>query len=149
MKETCQNSSFETLLPLVIDTLKRGDSITFTANGNSMHPYIQGGKHRVTLSPINDSVKKNDVIFYRRDNGVFVLHRVIRIHSDGTYDFCGDRQFKIESGICSHQLIAKMTYVQRNGKIISADSFASRIWCLFLPILRFTYRLGSKIKHLI
>jgi len=141
------DTTFLELMPLLSESISLGKSVTFTANGQSMHPYIRGGKHRVTISPITDPIQKNDVVFYQRKNGVFVLHRVIRVHSDGSLTFCGDRQFSLEEGIEPSQCIAKLTAVERNGKSHSPRSFFSRCWCFFLPVLRFTYRIGSKIKH--
>jgi len=84
-----QKVSFEALFPIIKEELDRGESFAFTAFGNSMHPTIQGGIHRVTLSPIKDELKKGDILFYRRKNGVFVLHRLCKIEADGTLTFCG------------------------------------------------------------
>lgn len=42
-----------------------------------MHPFVEQGRDKITLAPIQDQVRKYDVILYKRKNGAFVLHRVV------------------------------------------------------------------------
>ena len=53
-------------------------------NGTSMLPFIHAGD-LVTLEKItNCKIKKRDVLFYKRDNGQYVLHRVYKIKNNHT-----------------------------------------------------------------
>ncbi len=137
--------SFSALYPILKEEIDRGNSFSFTAFGNSMHPFIRGGKDRVTLSPITENLRAGDVIFYRRQNGMFVLHRIIRVTETG-FDLCGDNQYWIESGIQPEQVIAIMTKLEKKGLILSPSSLKSRIWRFFLPFRRLFLHFLAYIK---
>ncbi len=140
---------FSELFPLIEETIKKGDSFSFLAFGNSMKPYIKNGTHIVTLSPITTPCKKNDVIFYRRDDGPFVLHRIVAIEKNGTFTLCGDNQFSLEKGVRKDQIIARLSALEKNGKKIPIDSFDTDLWCFFLPIRRGMIRIYSYLRKLI
>ena len=138
--------NFEELFPIIEETIKSGNQFTFCAFGISMLPFIRNGKDIVTLGPIKSELKKNDIIFYRRANGQFVLHRIINKASDESFDLCGDNQYYIEKGICTKQIIAKLDCLERNGKQIDLSSFKVRLWCFLLPLRRFLLHVKSAIR---
>ena len=149
---TGKRVQFEELFPIIEETIKRGKTFSFCAFGNSMLPFIRNGKDTVTLGPVDDRLDKNDVIFYRRNNGQFVLHRIVKLCSDGSFCLCGDNQFRIERGILKHQIIAKLNRLERDGKEIPLRSLSVRLWCCFLPIRRLLLHIKSsatiRIKRL-
>lgn len=108
---------FADIYPLIEETIRAGHTCTFTAYGNSMAPTIRGGKDRVTLSPIEGDIERYDIVFYRRDDGAFVLHRIIKIQKDNSFWLCGDNQYTIEKDIRRDQIIARLTLVERDQKI--------------------------------
>lgn len=128
------NTSFAQLFPLISDALEKGNSFTFTAFGSSMLPYIRNGKDQVTLSGLTASPKVGDVIFYRRDDCTYVLHRIIKIEKKFLI-LCGDNQYTHEKVELS-QVLAKLTMIHRNGKLIDPDGFTTRVYIFFLPIRR-------------
>ena len=69
------------LLPLMQERLAAGESVQFTPQGTSMRPTIYGGRDQVILSPLPPKLKKYDLPLYRRDNGQFVLHRIVEVGS--------------------------------------------------------------------
>ncbi len=132
-----QRVSFEALFPIIKEELDNGRSFSFTAFGKSMYPAIQGGIHRVTLSPIAEAPKIGDILFYRRKNGMFVLHRLCKIETDGSFTFCGDNQYVLETDVKQHQLLAKMTKLEKNGKDVTPSPFTQTLLTAFLPFRRF------------
>ena len=130
---------FATLYPLIRDAIDQGKDFSFTAFGHSMFPYIKGGVDRVFLSPLNKTPKKGDVLFYRRTDGTFVLHRLIKQENDSLV-FCGDNQFVLEKGIKEHQLIARLSKRVRGKRILDVHRLPSRLWVFFLPIRRFVLK---------
>lgn len=144
---TNKKASFEELYPIIQETVEQGNSFSFCAFGRSMLPYIRNGKDLVVLGPTQNPIKRHDVVFYRRDNGRFVLHRVLKVYPDGSCDLCGDNQFSIEKGIRAHQIIAKLIRVERNGRVILPNSFSSKAFCFFLPLRRFYLHVKSSVKH--
>lgn len=141
-----KSAQFSELLPLIEEALKRGDSISFCSHGNSMKPFIQNGTQTVTLSPISSELKKNDVIFYRRKSGNFVLHRIIRIEKDGSFTLCGDNQGFLEKGIQKDQILAKMTALEKNGKQIALESLPAKFHIVLLPLRRFCIRFYARAR---
>lgn len=138
---------FEDLFPIIEETVSKGNQFSFCAFGISMLPYIRNGKDLVTLGPVEKDLKANDIVFYRRPNGQFVLHRIIRTRPDGSFDLCGDNQYSIEKGVLRSQVIAKFISLERNGKIIRPKDFSSRIWCFFLPLRRFMIHVKSSLSY--
>ena len=129
--------TFEDLYPIIENTIKAGNEFSFCAFGSSMLPFIRNGKDLVTLGPVSEKLKKRDVIFYRRANGQFVLHRIVAVRENGIYDLCGDNQGYVEKGISHNQIIAKLTRIERDGKEVRLDSFSAKLWYLWLPAHRF------------
>lgn len=138
---------FEELFPIIEETISAGNQFSFCAFGKSMLPFIRDGKDTVTLGPVVGDVKSGDVIFYRRDNKQFVLHRVIRVREDGTCDLCGDNQYIIEKGVRPDQIIAILVRLERNGKEIRLHSPSVRIRRFFLPLRRFILHVKSAVKR--
>ena len=73
--------------------LKRDQKLVFSPHGTSMLPMIRGGLDIVVILPVDDYklLKKYDVVFYKRDNGNFVLHRIVAKKRD-FFLCCGDNQ---------------------------------------------------------
>lgn len=141
--------SFQELIPLIEEKMKTGESFSFLAFGTSMLPFIRNGKDIVTLSPCSKNLKKNDVIFYRRTSGQFVLHRITKVRKNGELWLCGDNQILIEKEIFPEQVIAILTKLERDGKEIALHSFPLSLYLLYLPIRRFVYRVLIFIKRML
>ncbi len=124
------------LLPLMQERLAAGESVQFTPRGISMRPMIEDGRDQVVLSPLPEKLKKYDLPLYRRDNGQFVLHRIVGVGD--TYTCIGDHQLVCETGLRQDQMIALATGLYRKGKFYSLDSFGyrvySRVWHWTRPV---------------
>lgn len=124
------------MFPLIEEKLALGGKVTFYPKGTSMLPLIRQGKDRVTLKKQEEPLRKNDVVFYRREDKSFILHRLVKILSDGTYVMCGDNQTVFETGIKDNNVIGVMTGVYRGEKFVSADDFSYRLYVRTLPLRR-------------
>lgn len=120
--------SLNELYPLIHERLQEGQSVTMTITGTSMYPFILGGRDRVTLSPITGELKKNDLPLYRRRNGAFVLHRIVRVEKDGSYTCCGDHQWQLEKGLRREQMIGIATEYVRKGKHLTNRNLLYRVY---------------------
>lgn len=114
--------------PLIKETLDNGGTFSMTITGSSMFPFILGGRDKVTLSPITGKLKKNDLPLYRRDDGAFVLHRIVKVEKDGTYTCCGDHQTWLEKGLRHDQMIGIATAYVRKGKKITNRNVIYRVY---------------------
>lgn len=117
--------------PLIQGVLDNEGSFTLTITGTSMWPTILGERDRVTLVKAPPRLKKYDLPLYRRKNGQFVLHRIVRVNEDGSYDCCGDHQWQIERKLQHTQMIGVVAELERKGKKFSADKFGYRCWVRF------------------
>ena len=109
-----------------------------TITGSSMYPFILGGRDKVTLAPVPDKLKKNDLPLYRRNDGAFVLHRIVKVEKDGTYTCCGDHQWMREHGLRREQMVAIATAYVRKGRALTNKNLLYRIyrtvWTWVLPL---------------
>lgn len=121
--------------------LKTGQAIQIKPIGFSMYPLIVQGRDEVIIEPVDSSVvgslKRNDVVLYRRDNGRLVLHRIYKVKNKRFY-MVGDNQMEIEGPLYEYQIKGIMVAVIRNGRMISTDNFVyvlySRVWLRLRPL---------------
>ena len=128
------------------EVLDSGGEFTLFPRGTSMLPLIVQGRDSVTLEKAPAAV--GDIAFYQREDGSFILHRIIA-RSDGGFVMCGDNQTVPEPGIQPGQIIARVKYLTRKGRRLPPESFGYRIyrllWRSFL-IRRVYFRL-RRITH--
>ena len=74
--------------------LKAGACIQIHPQGYSMYPFIDPRRDEVVLAGIEDgsALRRGDVVLYRRENGMLVLHRIYKIGQDGLYLLGDHRQ---------------------------------------------------------
>lgn len=127
------------LMPLIRERLAVGQTVSFFPNGVSMLPMLRQGRDSVELSPAPERLKKYDLPLYQRDNGQYVLHRVVAVGKD--YTCVGDNQFLLEPGVERRQVIALVTAFARDGKRIEVTDLRyqiyCRLWCASRPLRHF------------
>lgn len=139
------------LMPLFREQLAAGHCIHFSPNGTSMLPMLRQGLDTVTLSPLPGKLRKYDLPLYQRENGQYVLHRIVR--TGDTYTCIGDNQFILESGLRHEQMIAVVSAFTRDGKKYDVTDLSYRLYCIFWhysrPLRCFIRRaLGYIRRHL-
>ncbi|MBE6545919.1 MAG: hypothetical protein E7668_00575 [Ruminococcaceae bacterium] len=144
-------------IEVIEEILNGGGEFRMYPKGTSMLPLIVQGKDSVVLRKRTDRpeqpAKKHDIAFYRRSNGQFVLHRVMKRCKDGTYVMCGDNQVDLETGIRPEQIIGYTHQIYKEEKLLSLSSFRYKIYCFFwtcMPYrrgIRFLKRCLSFIKR--
>lgn len=98
--------------------------------GTSMIPFLYEKNSEVGLvKPLN--LQKGDIVFYKRECGQYVLHRIHKIDKTN-FTIIGDHQTILESGIKKDQIIAKVIHCYKNGQLINTNSmyykFKIKIW---------------------
>ena len=131
-----QSVDMETMDPVIEETLRRGDSVRIMVTGNSMYPLLHSRRDTVVLVPA-DRIKKYDITFHRREDGRYILHRVLKVQKDGTYLIAGDNEMKTESPVKREQILGVVTEFTRWGKHYSVNHLLYhlyvRIWHLLMP----------------
>ena len=117
----------EDLMPLIREQLSLGKTVRFSPRGTSMLPMLRQGIDKVVLSPLPQRLKKYDLPLYQRDNGQYVLHRIVEVGE--TYTCLGDNQFDKESGLKPEQMIALVTAFTRGDREYSVTDWRYRVYC--------------------
>ncbi|MGN1195080.1 MAG: nucleotidyltransferase family protein [Acutalibacteraceae bacterium] len=113
----------EAVIKAICKRLESGKTAELTVTGSSMTPFLVPERDKVELGIIKSEPLVGDVVLYRRKNGAYVLHRVVKRDKKGLY-FAGDSQTFIEGPIEKQQLIAVCVSFYRKGKKISGKEAA-------------------------
>lgn len=117
----------EQLMPLIREYLAAGKTVKFSPRGVSMLPMLRQGIDSVVLSPLPDKLKKYDLPLYQRDDGKFILHRIVSVGEH--YTCIGDNQFELEPGVRYDQMIGLVTGFYRGEKFHSVREPGYQIYC--------------------
>lgn len=115
--------------------LREGGEVSFVTAGVSMLPLLRNRMDTAFLHKPMRKIRRGDVLFYQRDNGKYVLHRVVGKRKNG-YILRGDNQREKEYGIRDDQVLAVLTAIRRDDKLIPMRSAWNRMYVLFLPMIR-------------
>ncbi len=139
--------------PFIEEILENGGSVSFMPNGQSMMPLIREGQDSVIISPLLRKPQKYDAILYKRTNGQFVLHRIVKVKKN-SYVLCGDNQFQYEYNVTDSMIIGLMTALKRDGQTVTPDNkeyaaYLKRLYArrVVKRIRYYTRRALSKIKR--
>lgn len=137
-------SSFE-------EELARYGRLIYTNVGDSMQPLIRQGRDLLLIEKPNGRLKKYDVPLYKRDNGQYVLHRILKVRKDD-YVICGDNRRLKEYGITDRHIIGVLKAVIRDGKEISTDSkmyiLYVHLWCDFFFVRSFLLKAKELFRRI-
>ena len=143
--------SADDFIKILSDKFINNKPVNLTVTGNSMVPFLIHKRDTVILTPADDSIKKGDILLYRRKNGKCVLHRVKKITDKGIY-FVGDSQTAVEGPLDKSCILAQCTSAIRKGRLITEKNliwhFFRIIWLNIIPVRLPIIRFISKIKKL-
>ena len=135
MEKTCI-VPMEELIPIIRLQLEQGGKAPLQVTGNSMYPMLYHRKDTVLLEPVTE-VCKGDLIFYRRENNAYILHRVVKLLDSERMICCGDNQYEPEE-VTRSQVIARVTEFTRKGKSHSVTERGYRmhvwLWTGLFPV---------------
>jgi hypothetical protein len=129
--------------------LAEGHTIQLHPNGYSMYPLFVPGRDEAVIAPIKGHTpRRGDVLLYRRDHGILVLHRICKVTKQGIY-FVGDNQTEVEGPLRPDQLRGIMTAFIRKGKRRETANpvyvCVSRVWLLLRPVRRPIQKAGHAL----
>ncbi len=118
------------MFPLINEQLESGGSTSFAIHGTSMKPMMKDRVDSVRIVKPTNPPKKYDIIFYRRSDGQFVLHRIVGV-KDGGFICRGDNQTVDEFPVPSESIIGIVTDYTKNGKWQKIDRFSQKCYSRF------------------
>ena len=151
-----QNETYpmEDVIPVLTEVVESGGEFRVAPRGTSMWPLLREGRDAVALVAPKH-LKKWDICLYRRADGSYVLHRLMRFKK-GEPVFCGDNQTTMEYGVSREAVIAKVIAIYRDEKRVKLTDPLYQIYTnmhcimlwrrwLFLPRRLFAF-LKRKLK---
>ncbi len=139
------------LTPLVEEILSAGGTVELTVTGNSMRPMLRHRVSRVRLTGAG-KLQRGDIPLYCRENGQFVLHRIVG-KENGGYVCCGDAQWHLERGIREEQILGVATAFAREERWTSCESRVYqaywRFWLLIRPLRRLVIGGWRRVRRFI
>ena len=147
MNPTIQEKALQLdlLMPLIRERLDTGHSVRFGPRGTSMRPMLRQGIDNVELSPLPPKLKKYDLPLYQRDNGQYVLHRIVKVAD--TYTCIGDNQYIYEPGVRPDQMIGLVTAFYRGEKRYAVTVWHYRLYCRLWHHSRGLRSFLRRVKH--
>lgn len=152
MKIKKVSTTIESLSPIILEMLNEKIDILITVTGTSMNPMLKNKRDKVVLTGCDKfNLKKGDIPLYRRINGEYVLHRIVKVN-ENSYDLCGDNQCEIEKGVPKTAVIAVVKAFERNGKMYGCNDIRYRLywhlWILSMPFRRLMRKVRSMLRRI-
>ena len=130
------------------EALEKAPFLIVSTIGTSMLPLIKEGENTIKITKVSAKLKRGDVLLFKRDDGSYVLHRLVRVKKDKLL-MCGDNQVVIEK-IDINQVIGIMDGYFIGEEFISIDNkeyikyYKKRLFNR--PFRRFKYLVKRLIK---
>ena len=126
------------------ELIEEGHQVSLLISGSSMSPFLIHHRDTVYFKKPDRELKVGDMVFYRRGNGKYIMHRIRRIRPEGFY-MIGDAQWEIEGPLQREQVFGLITAVERKGKLIQPGDFwwefFAKVWLRIIPLRRLIQRI--------
>lgn len=126
------------------DLVNEGKECRLLISGSSMAPFLVHERDSIIFSKPDRELRRGDMVFYQRDNGQYVMHRILHVRPEGLY-IIGDAQTEVEGPVKPEQVFALVTKVNRKGKWIGPGNFwwwfFGTVWLRLFPIRRLILKL--------
>ena len=132
--------------------LEQGQKIQIKPQGYSMYPMFVPGRDEAILEKADGKrLRKGDVVLYRREGSILVLHRICKIREGAIYTV-GDNQREVEGPLRPEQVRGVLTGFIRKGKFRSVRNpvylMASGLWLFLRPVRPLLAKSAAALKRL-
>ncbi len=126
----------------IAEALETQGQILSVPVGISMWPMLRNRRDHIVIKKLDRPLRKYDVPMYRRPNGQYVLHRIIRIGGRrGQYVICGDNLWRREYEVTDSDIIGILVGFFRGEKYIDCEK--NRGYRCYVYVWRFLYPLRA------
>ena len=143
------------MIKTIADVIREKGYYVTRPKGTSMFPMLREDRNEICVVRADD-ISAYDVVLYVRDNGAYVLHRIIGIDASG-YVCCGDNQWIPEHGVRRGQIIGRLDRWYKGDREYTVRDKAYlryvKFWCKSLGLRHFilwfchkSWQLRSLIK---
>lgn len=140
-------------LQLISRVIGKNGWIELPAQGTSMYPLIRKGDVCRFIPAEAASIRKGDILLYHTPHGSLIAHRFCRLVTrdyERQYLCKGDSNLAHDEAITRDQLLGKMAWIERNGRIIHASGLVASVWgraILAAPVISLFVRLYLNRKE--
>ena len=124
MSESIHLSDYEELIREVLAT---GGEFRLYPHGTSMLPLLRQSIDSVALRSLDRPPQKFDILFYKRQDGSFILHRVKEVTNEGIV-LWGDNHTMLEYGITEENIIGYAARIFRGETELDCQGFGYRMY---------------------
>ena len=125
---------------------EEGRVVSMLIAGSSMSPFLCHNRDYIYFTKPDRELRRGDMVFYQRDTGQYVMHRIYKRKKDGYY-MIGDAQTQIEGPLRRDQIFARIIKVKRKGRIIEPGNFwwefFEHVWIRIIPLRKVIEKLYS------
>mgnify|MGYP002519636190 CR=1 FL=1 len=131
--------------------ISEGRTISITAKGYSMNPFIMHMRDQITLGPWTDEqITAGSVVLVKDSRGSFVIHRIIK--REGTkITVMGDGNLGLKETADVKEIIGLMYSVTKKRRTYSVKSLRWRLyswfWKMLTPVRRYPLALWRRTHH--
>ena len=131
---------------------EEGRVVSMLVVGSSMSPFLCHKRDYIYFTKPDRELRRGDMVFYQRDTGQYVMHRIYKRKKEGYY-MVGDAQTQIEGPLRRDQIFARIIKVKRKGRIIEPGNFwwefFEHVWIRIIPLRKVIEKLYSLLgqKH--
>jgi len=112
---------------LIREVLASGGEFRLYPHGTSMLPVLRQGIDSVALKALDSPPKKFDILFYRRADGSYILHRVKEVTDEGLIMW-GDNHTMLEYGVTGDMIIGRVARIFRGETELDCQSIRYRMF---------------------
>lgn len=126
------------IIPEIKKLIDEGRTVTFRVKGQSMHPFLVGGRDDVVLQSLNRPLRKYDVILAEVAPELYMIHRIIGFEQ-GHIIMKGDGNRAQKEVVSPQNVLGIVIAFRRKGRttLDTVESYKwklySRIWLLLSP----------------
>jgi len=136
---------------LLRDAVREGQTVSMRIVGSSMSPFLAHDRDVIVFAAPHRELRAGDMVFYQRDSGQFVMHRIHKVRPEGLY-LVGDGQTEIEGPLSPDHVFALVGKVCRKGRWMQPGDFwwefFEHVWPCLLPLRPLISRIyGFVYKH--
>ena len=129
--------------------ISEGHTVTITAKGYSMNPFIVHMRDQITLGPWKDEqIRKGAVVLVKDNRGHYLIHRIIR-RDGGLIHLMGDGNVGIKETASVGNIIGIVTAITKKKRTYRTDGpiwrLYSWIWGLLTPVRRYPIALWRRL----
>ena len=137
-------------MPILIELINEGKDVNFLITGSSMAPFLCHKRDTIIISKPIKPLKKGDMVFYIRESGQYVMHRIHHIDKNGMLYMVGDAQTEIEGPLYQNQVFGIIHKVIRKGKKMDHTNFwwhfFEKVWINIVPLRPYIIKIVSFFK---